>query len=90
MALSTLKKHVTIRPYIWKYNIWLHADHFDTAKVSEPGFIADIHPNLVNINRMTIDIANRLRRARVNNKDIVQEWKTKHQKEEDSKNGINT
>eukprot|EP00957_Ditylum_brightwellii_P045300 3433965-Ditylum_brightwellii.AAC.1 len=39
---------------------------------------------------MTIDIANGLRRARANNKEIVQEWETKYQKEEDNKNGINT
>eukprot|EP00957_Ditylum_brightwellii_P128028 9764264-Ditylum_brightwellii.AAC.1 len=70
LALGTLKNHETIRLYIWKFNIWLHVDHFDTARVSEPGFIADIHPNLVNINRMSLDIANGLRRARANNEEI--------------------
>eukprot|EP00957_Ditylum_brightwellii_P092038 7006415-Ditylum_brightwellii.AAC.1 len=83
LALGTLKNLKTIQPYIWKYNIWLHVDHFDTKRVSKPGFIADIHPNLVNINRMSIDIANGLRRSRANNGEIVQEWKTKYQKEED-------
>eukprot|EP00957_Ditylum_brightwellii_P025951 1962226-Ditylum_brightwellii.AAC.1 len=59
-------------------------------RVSEPGFISDIHPNLVNINRMSIYIANRLRRARANNEVTVQEWKAQYQQEEDSKKGINT
>eukprot|EP00957_Ditylum_brightwellii_P206702 15349561-Ditylum_brightwellii.AAC.1 len=90
VALGILKRHEAIRPYIWKHNIWMFVDHFDTAKVSEPGFIGRIHPNLVNLNNMYIKIENRLRRAKVVKEQVVLDWKEENQKEEDSKMGNNS
>eukprot|EP00957_Ditylum_brightwellii_P119907 9150379-Ditylum_brightwellii.AAC.1 len=71
LALGTIKNHKAILPYIRKSDTWMLVDHFDTAKVSVPGFVSGIHLNLVNIPNMYIDIENGLRRAKADKEQVV-------------------
>eukprot|EP00957_Ditylum_brightwellii_P107710 8217508-Ditylum_brightwellii.AAC.1 len=85
----TLKRHARVCLYLNQKNIWIHQDHFSTAVVCTPGFIGNLHPKLINLQKLYQGLEEGTRNAKSDHKEVPKKWKQANQTEDGNMMGSN-